>query len=51
MAAMTGVTQESYRFARAHPGVTMIVDYGFATAALGETDSRMLGNEARRPWS
>ncbi|PZQ14019.1 MAG: hypothetical protein DI564_10645 [Rhodanobacter denitrificans] len=46
---MTGVTQESYRFARAHPGVTMIVDYGFATAALGETDSRMLGNEAPAP--
>ncbi len=44
--AMTGITQESYRFARDNPGVTMIVDYGFATAALGETDSRMLGTEA-----
>lgn len=46
MAAMTAINQESYRFARAHPGVTMLVDYGFATAALGETNSRMLDTEA-----
>ena len=46
MAGMVGINQESYKFARANPGVTMLVDYAFATAALGETNSRMLGTEA-----
>lgn len=46
MAALAGINNESFRYARANPGVTMLVDYGFATAALGETESRMLGTEA-----
>jgi hypothetical protein len=46
MAALAGVNNESFRYARANPGVTLLVDYGFATAALGESESRMLGTEA-----
>lgn len=46
MAGLVGIIQESHRYARINPGVTLLIDYGFATAALGETKSRMLGTEA-----
>lgn len=46
MAGLAGINQASFKYARDNPGVTLLVDYGFATAALGETDSRMLGTEA-----
>lgn len=46
MAGLASINQESFRYARANPGVTLLVDYGFATAALGESEGRMLGTEA-----
>lgn len=46
MAGLAGINQESFRYARANPGVTLLVDYGFATAALGESGGPMLGTEA-----
>lgn len=44
--ALAGITLSTNRYVREKPGVNLLVNYGFATAELGETNSRQLGAEA-----